>query len=120
EAANDGDVASGSSTIYTAPVLATTAPTLLPYTTLFRSYSGTTAVTLNLTASDAVGVTGYYLSGSATAPLATASGWTAVTATTSYTGTHTYTLPTPNHSKSVHGRYKDAAGNVSTTASASI
>src|SRR5260221_240038 len=84
------------------------------------AYSGSTVVTLTLSATDAVGVTGYYTSSSATPPLATASGWTAVTATTSYNGTAAYTLATGDGSKTVYAWYKDAAGNVSTTASASI
>ncbi len=84
------------------------------------SYTPWTAVTLALTATDTVGVTGYYVSSSATPPAATAAGWVAVTSTTSFTSNVAYTLPSGDGTKTVYAWYKDAAGNVSTTASASI
>jgi len=79
-----------------------------------------TAATLNLTATDSVGVTGYYVSTSSTPPSPTAAGWVAVTPTTSYSGTVAYTLPSGDGTKTVYAWYKDAAGNVSATASDSI
>ena len=85
------------------------------------AYSAWTAVTLGLTATDNVGVTGYYVSSSATPPAATAAGWVAVTATTSYSNPNVpYTLPSGDGTKTVYAWYKDAAGNVSATASDSI
>ena len=48
------------------------------------TYTKSTTVTLKLSATDDVGVTGYYLSTSSTVPSATATGWTAVTSFTSY------------------------------------
>jgi YD repeat-containing protein len=75
----------------------------------------TTAVTLAIAATDAVGVTGYYASESATAPLAGATGWVAVTSTTSYAATVNFTLSTGNGTKTVYVWMKDAAGNVSST-----
>src|SRR5439155_6579098 len=75
-----------------------------------------TAATLSLSASDAVGVTGYYVSTSATPPLATAAGWVAVPATLSYTGSVGTTLSSGDGTKTVYAWYKDAAGNVSGTA----
>jgi len=84
------------------------------------AYSAWTAVTLTLTATDTVGVTGYYVSSSATPPAATATGWVAVTSTTSFTSNVAYSLPSGDGTKPVYAWYKDAAGNVSATASASI
>src|SRR3989339_243501 len=84
------------------------------------SYAKTTAVTLGLSASDSVGVTGYYLSTSSTTPSASASGWIAITSTTSYRANVSYSLSTGDGSKTIYVWYKDAAGNVSSTASDSI
>ncbi len=84
------------------------------------SYTNSTTITLNLSATDNVGVTGYYLSDSSTTPSASASGWTPVTSTTSYSGSVSYTLSSGEGSKTIYAWYKDAAGNVSTTASATI
>ena len=79
-----------------------------------------TAATLNLIATDGVGVTGYYLSTSSTPPSAGVGSWVAVTATTSYSSNVSYTLSSGDGTKTVYAWYKDAAGNVSATASASI
>jgi|GEM_PF-1347454 len=79
-----------------------------------------TAATLNLSASDGVGVTGYYVSTSSTIPSAGAAGWVAVTATTNYSGNIAFTLPSGDGIKTVYAWYKDAAGNVSATASDTI
>jgi hypothetical protein len=84
------------------------------------SYTRWTAATLDLAASDAVGVTGYYASTSSATPPATASGWGAISPTTSYGAREPYTLTSGDGSKAVYAWFKDAAGNVSNTASASI
>ncbi|MDO8747827.1 MAG: hypothetical protein Q7J72_01775, partial [Candidatus Omnitrophota bacterium] len=84
------------------------------------AYTASTAVTLTLTATHDTGVTGYYVSNSATAPLATDSGWTIVTSTTSYSGSVSHTLSTGDGSKTVYAWYKTAASNVSSAASATI
>ena len=84
------------------------------------SYTNSTVVTLTLSATDDVGVTGYYLSTSSTVPSATATGWTAITSTTSYSDNVSYTLSSGDGIKTVYVWYKDAAGNVSSTASDSI
>ncbi len=84
------------------------------------AYSPWTPVTLGLTATDNVGVTGYYVSSSATPPAATAAGWVAVTSTTSYSGNVSFPLPSGDGTKTVYAWYEDAAGNVSTRASDSI
>ena len=84
------------------------------------SYTNSTAITLNLSATDNVGVTGYYISDSSSTPSASASGWTSVTSTTSYSATVSYTLSGGDGSKTIYVWYKDAAGNVSSTANATI
>jgi len=66
-------------------------------------------------------VTGYYVSTSATTPTAGAAGWGAVTATPSYSNANVpFTLPAGDGTKTVYAWYKDAAGNVSPTASDTI
>ena len=84
------------------------------------SYTNSTTVTLNLSATDDVGVTGYYVSDGSTPPSASASGWTSVTSTTSYSGSVSYSLSTGDGSKTIYAWYKDAAENVSSTANATI
>ena len=84
------------------------------------SYTNSTAVTLNLSATDTVGVVGYYASTSSSTPTASASGWNSVTSATSYTGSVSYTLASGDESKTVYVWYKDSAGNVSSAASDSI
>ncbi len=76
-----------------------------------------TAATLGLSATDAVGVTGYYVSSSATVPTAGASGWVAVTSTPSYSNANVpFTLPAGDGTKTAYAWFKDAAGNVSSAA----
>ena len=52
--------------------------------------------------------------------MASASGWTTITSTTSYSGSVSYTLSTGDGSKTVYAWYKTDAGNVSSAASATI
>ncbi len=84
------------------------------------TYTKATGVTLNLSATDDVGITGYYLSTSSAIPSATAAGWTSIAATASYSANVPYTLSSGNGSKTIYVWYKDAAGNVSATVSDSI
>ncbi len=72
--------------------------------TINGNAADTTAATatLNLTGSDAVGVTGYYVSTSATVPTAGAAGWVAVSATPSYSGNVAFTLPSGDGIKTVY------------------
>src|SRR5207247_1901158 len=53
-------------------------------------------------------------------PAATATGWTTVASTTNDSGSLPYTLATGDGTKTLYAWYKDGAGNVSATASASI
>lgn len=84
------------------------------------SYTNSTAVTLTLSATDSVGVVGYYASTSSSTPVASASGWNSVTSATSYTGSVSYSLASGDEQKTVYVWYKDSSGNVSSTASDSI
>ncbi len=84
------------------------------------SYTKSSAVTLNLSATDGVGVTGYYLADTSSTPTASASGWTSVTSTTNFTANVSYTVSSGDGNKTVYVWYKDTAGNVSTTANGSI
>ena len=79
-----------------------------------------TSVTLTLSATDAVGVTGYYSSESSTTPLVSTSGWSSVTSSTSLSDNVSFTLSSAIEDKTVYVWFKDAAGNVSTSASDNI
>jgi hypothetical protein len=83
-------------------------------------YTPWTAATLNLAATDAVGVTGYYVSTGSSTPSATAPGWVAIPPTPGFWDNAFYTLSSGDGIKTVYAWYKDAAGNVSSRASASI
>ena len=88
-----------------------TAPVITAFT--LPSTSSTLLVTdIVLAAGDNVGVTGYYLSASAVTPGVSAAGWSAV-APVNYTFTSTGTM-------TLYAWAKDAAGNVSTSRSASV
>ena len=68
-----------------------------------------------------MGVTSYYFSTSATAPQASASGWTEITpAMTSYSASVSYVLSEGDAAKAVYAWYKDASDNVSALASDAI
>lgn len=83
-------------------------------------YTKVAGVTLNLSATDNVGVTGYYISTSPTVPLATATGWIAVTSTATFSLNKSYTVSSGTGTKTVYFWCKDAAGNVSNVVSDSI
>jgi glucose/arabinose dehydrogenase len=117
---NAGNTSTGATASTTPSAADTTAPTGNLTINGNAANTNTTAVTLNLSSSDALAVTGYYLSTSSTPPLAGAAGWVAVPATTSFTSNVSYTLPGGDGTKTVYAWYKDAAGNVSGTASDSI
>ena len=84
------------------------------------AYTNNASVSLHLSATDVIGVTGYYRSTSSTAPLASDPGWTAVASTTAYSTDITYTLTGGEGLNTLYVWYKDAAGNVSDTVPASI
>lgn len=82
--------------------------------------TSTTSVTLSLSASDDTGVTGYFVSESASAPSAGDGGWNSVSSTTSYADDISFTLSSGDGTKTVYVWFKDDAGNVSTSASDTI
>jgi len=104
----------------TSALVDTTAPSGSVSINSGDSYTNSTAVTLTLSATDSVGVVGYYASTSSSTPVASASGWNSVTSTTSYSGSVSYSLASGDGQKTVYVWYKDVAGNVSSTASDSI
>ena len=104
----------------TPPGTDTTAPSGSVSINSGSAYTNSTSVTLTLSATDSVGVTAYYVSTSSSTPTASASGWSSVTSATSYSGSVSYTLASGDGSKTVYVWYKDAAGNVSSSASDSI
>ncbi len=77
-------------------------------------------VTANLSATDNTGVTGYYLSTSAIPPSRYTAGWTSITPTINYKEDVFYTLSNNDGMNTVYVWYKDASGNISDVASASI
>ena len=84
------------------------------------AFTTSTTVSLALSATDSVGVTGYYASETPTTPFASATDWTAITPTTSYAAEVSFTLSGGDGTKTVYVWFKDAAGNVSAPASDSI
>jgi len=102
---------SASVTITLPPVADTTKPTVSAFT--IPATSTTLAVSItSFTATDNVGVTGYMATESATAPLASAAGWTAARPAS-------YTCASAG-AKTLYAWAKDAAGNVSLSRTASV
>ncbi|HZV82967.1 MAG TPA: hypothetical protein VFF53_12445, partial [Geobacteraceae bacterium] len=106
-----GNVSATKSATVTVTLPDTTAPVIGSFTLPATATSLTVPVTA-LTASDNVAVTGYLITTSATAPAASAAGWTAsapTTITVSAAGSYTF-----------YAWAKDGAGNVSATKSATV
>ncbi|HVP49965.1 MAG TPA: fibronectin type III domain-containing protein, partial [Candidatus Bathyarchaeia archaeon] len=107
--------AAGNLSSYSNIASATTRDTTRPTVSAFTIPATATALTVPITsfaATDNVGVTGYIVTESSTAPSATAAGWTAVAPSS-------YTFATAG-SKRLYAWAKDAAGNVSASRSASV
>jgi mRNA-degrading endonuclease toxin of MazEF toxin-antitoxin module len=81
------------------------------------SATNTATISLALSATDAIGVTAYR---AAEGSDCSSASWFAVTSTTSYSSTASLGLSSGNGTKTVCAQYKDAAGNVSTTATSTI
>jgi len=77
-------------------------------------------VTLELSAADNIGVTGYYFSTSAIPPSSHTTGWTSATPAINYKQDVSYTLSGDDGKNTVYVWYKDASGNISYAASDSI
>ncbi|MRR52453.1 MAG: hypothetical protein EG825_16365, partial [Rhodocyclaceae bacterium] len=109
------DAAGNVSTSLSASVVITLADATPPTVTAFVIPATSSTLTVPITtftATDTVGVTGYIVTETATAPLAGAAGWTAAPPAN-------YTFATPG-TKTLYAWAKDAAGNVSTSLSASV
>ncbi|MDD2852697.1 MAG: hypothetical protein PHY09_12475 [Desulfuromonadaceae bacterium] len=109
------DAAGNVSSSRTASVTITLADAIAPTVTSFSLPATATSLTVpvsGLAATDAVGVTGYLITESATAPSASATGWSA-SAPTSYIFSSAGT-------KTAYAWAKDAAGNVSSSRTASV
>ncbi|HHT9138557.1 MAG TPA: carboxypeptidase regulatory-like domain-containing protein [Candidatus Wunengus sp. YC60] len=119
-------------TVYGDEVSFTTADIKTPHTTDITSPAGSIIInngdastnssnaTLGLSATDNMGVTGYYLSTSAVPPSPYTAGWTSVTSVLNYQEEVPYTLSGSDGKNTVFVWYKDASGNVSDGASDSI
>jgi hypothetical protein len=86
-------------------------------------YTSSLTVTLNLSATDNVGVAGYYISTDPIVPSATTPGWISLpllAATEEFDKDVPYTLRNGDGAYTVYVWYKDTAGNVSDAASDSI
>src|SRR3989338_2900340 len=116
-----GNISASASDSITLTISDSTAPSS-PSVSIDSGSSSTTStsVALTLSATDNVGVTGYYASETSTTPSASASGWTSVTSTTSYSADISFTLSSGSGTKTVYVWFKDAAGNVSASSSDSI
>ena len=81
------------------------------------AYTSSTSVDVDLAATDAVGVTSYRVANGSDC---SAAAWVAVSATTSLAQTILHTLQSGEGTKTVCAQYRDAAGNVSATATDTI
>jgi prepilin-type N-terminal cleavage/methylation domain-containing protein len=92
----------------TITVVDTTAPTGSLSINSGAAYTSSTSVTLNLAATDAIGVTGYRLDNDSNA---SNSSTTYITSTTSFSADIAWNLTSSNGTKTVAVQYRDAAGN---------
>ncbi|MBU6141885.1 hypothetical protein KGO95_02045 [Patescibacteria group bacterium] len=106
-----GNISTSMSATVTITLPDTTAPTVTAFSMPSTASSLVVSVT-SFTATDNVGVTGYLITSSATAPSASDPSWSS-TAPTSYAFTS-------SGSQTAHAWAKDAAGNVSTSLSATV
>lgn len=86
-------------------------------------YANAKSLTLNLSAQDDTGITGYYLSEESSAPAKDKDGWVSLSPGTTYNVGITYSLKEETNAVNtliLYVWYKDAAGNISETASDSI
>src|SRR3989338_6695288 len=117
--ANSMTTETSSFTITSGGTTHTTAPTS-PSISFGSATTSSQLATATISASDDTGVTGYYLSESSTTPSITSSGWTSVPSTTSYNSNVSFTLSSGNGTKTVYVWFKDAVGNISSPANATI
>jgi hypothetical protein len=119
-------------TVYGDEVSFTTADTKKPHTTDITSPAGSITInngdaftnslniTLGLSATDNLGVTGYYLSTDAVPPSPHTAGWMSVTPASHFQEDVSHTLNSGDGDITIYVWYKDASGNISDGASNSI
>ncbi len=117
--ANSMTTETWSFTISSSGTTDTTAPAS-PSISFNNTTTSSQLATVAISASDDTGVTGYYLSEGSTTPSITSSGWTSVTSSKSYSSNVNFTLSSGNGTKTVYVWFKDAVGNISSSASAAI
>ncbi len=83
-------------------------------------YTNVVTVTLNLSATDNGGITGYFITTSSDIPLASDPGWVSVASTTNFSSNIQYILSSGEGNKTLYAFYKDASNNISDVSSASI
>jgi len=110
-----GNISPSSSATVELTIPDTTKPVVSAFSIPATATTASVSVS-SLSATDNLAVTGYLITESATAPLASATGWTS-TAPTSYSFTG---LPQGETTKIVYAWAKDAAGNVSGSSSATV
>ena len=84
------------------------------------TFTTSVSVLLNLSATDDVGVTGYYASTGTTTPAAGDAGWVTVGTDTTYSNDIPYTLVESDGTQTVYVWYKDGVNNISAMAQDSI
>ncbi|MFH1287125.1 MAG: NosD domain-containing protein, partial [bacterium] len=84
------------------------------------TYTNSVSIIVNLSASDDVGVTGYYITTNSSKPLTGDSGWIFISSTKNFTGNVSYTLNNGDGIKTLYVWYEDEENNVSETYSDSI
>lgn len=83
-------------------------------------YSTSANVALAISATDAEGVTGYYVSENPSVPAASGAGWTTIVQATSYSDSVSFNLSSANGTKDIYVWFKDSGGNISASKSDSI
>ena len=119
----DGAGNANSSSYTDSITLDTTSPSNATGSNFINSGSlSTTSSTVSLTisATDNVGVVGYYASESSIAPSASTSGWVSINSQTSYSAGVSFIFSNEDGTKTIYVWFKDAAGNVSSVISDSI
>lgn len=77
------------------------------------TYTTDQSITADLTATDGVGVVGYFLSEGSATPYATQTGWVSIGTTTDYSSSIPYTLTEIDELKTIFAWFKDGSNNIS-------
>lgn len=84
------------------------------------TYTNSTAITLSLSATDDVGITGYFVSTNSSSPSASDTRWISTTSSANFSENVSFTLNGEDGLKTIYVWYKDKAENVSNYSSDSI